>query len=92
MNTLKFGHSDLQVSQLCLGCMTYGEPERGNHPWTLPEVSSRPLIRQALDAGINFLIPLIVIQMAAVKRLSAARCVTMRDVKRWWLPPKSSSQ
>ncbi|QTO53404.1 aldo/keto reductase [Duffyella gerundensis] len=54
MNTLKFGHSDLQVSQLCLGCMTYGEPERGNHPWTLPEVSSRPLIRQALDAGINF--------------------------------------
>ncbi|WP_439212723.1 aldo/keto reductase [Duffyella gerundensis] len=54
MNTLKFGHSDLQVSQLCLGCMTYGEPERGNHPWTLPEASSRPLIRQALDAGINF--------------------------------------
>jgi aryl-alcohol dehydrogenase-like predicted oxidoreductase len=54
MNTLKFGYSDLQVSQLCLGCMTYGEPERGNHPWTLPEASSRPLIRQALDAGINF--------------------------------------
>ena len=54
MNTLKFGHSDLQVSQLCLGCMTYGEPGRGNHPWTLPEASSRPLIRQALDAGINF--------------------------------------
>lgn len=54
MNTLKFGHSDLQVSQLCLGCMTYGEPERGSHPWTLPEASSRPLIRQALDAGINF--------------------------------------
>lgn len=54
MNTLKFGRSDLQVSQLCLGCMTYGEPERGNHPWTLPEASSRPLIRQALDAGINF--------------------------------------
>jgi len=34
--------------------MTYGEPTRGNHAWTLPEASSRPLIQQALDAGINF--------------------------------------
>ncbi|MND50150.1 L-glyceraldehyde 3-phosphate reductase [compost metagenome] len=34
--------------------MTYGEPDRGNHAWTLPEESSRPLLKQALDAGINF--------------------------------------
>ena len=34
--------------------MTYGEPDRGRHAWTLPEESSRPLIRQALEAGINF--------------------------------------
>jgi len=34
--------------------MTYGAPTRGNHAWTLPEASSRPLIQQALDAGINF--------------------------------------
>jgi aryl-alcohol dehydrogenase-like predicted oxidoreductase len=34
--------------------MTYGVPERGTHPWTLGEDASRPLIRQALDAGINF--------------------------------------
>src|SRR6266851_2457129 len=42
------------VSVLCLGCMTYGVPERGDHPWTLPEEQSRPLIRQAVEAGINF--------------------------------------
>jgi len=54
MKTIQLGNTDLQVSRLCLGCMTYGEPTRGNHAWTLPEESSRPLIRQALDAGINF--------------------------------------
>jgi aryl-alcohol dehydrogenase-like predicted oxidoreductase len=34
--------------------MTFGVPERGDHPWTLPEQQSRPLIRKALDAGINY--------------------------------------
>lgn len=54
MKLIQLGTTDLQVSRLCLGCMTYGEPTRGNHAWTLPEASSRPLIQQALDAGINF--------------------------------------
>ncbi|MFU9138382.1 aldo/keto reductase [Erwinia tasmaniensis] len=54
MKTIQLGNTDLTVSRLCLGCMTYGEPDRGRHAWTLPEESSRPLIRQALDAGINF--------------------------------------
>ena len=54
MKTLPLGNTDLTVSRLCLGCMTYGEPQRGRHAWTLPEESSRPLIKQALDAGINF--------------------------------------
>jgi len=54
MKMIQLGTTDLQVSRLCLGCMTYGEPTRGNHAWTLPEASSRPLIQQALDAGINF--------------------------------------
>ncbi|BAN99670.1 NAD(P)H-dependent xylose reductase [Plautia stali symbiont] len=49
MKTVRLGQTDLQVSRLCLGCMTYGDPLRGN-----PEESSRPLIKQALDAGINF--------------------------------------
>jgi len=54
MKTTQLGNTDLQVSRLCLGCMTFGEPERGRHAWTLPEASSRPLIQQALEAGINF--------------------------------------
>ena len=54
MKTVRLGQTDLQVSRLCLGCMTYGDPMRGNHAWTLPKESSRPLIKQALDAGINF--------------------------------------
>lgn len=51
-NTL--GNTDLRVSRLCLGCMTFGEPSRGNHAWTLPEESSRPIIKRALEGGINF--------------------------------------
>lgn len=54
MKTTKLGTTDLTVSRLCLGCMTFGEPDRGRHAWTLPEESSRPLIKQALEAGINF--------------------------------------
>ena len=51
-NTL--GKTDLKVSRLCLGCMTFGEPDRGKHAWTLPEESSRPIIKRALEGGINF--------------------------------------
>lgn len=54
MQYTHFGSTGLKVSRLCLGCMTYGEPSRGKHAWTLPEESSRPLIQQAIDAGINF--------------------------------------
>ena len=54
MQFTQLGTTGLKVSRLCLGCMTYGEPSRGKHAWTLPEESSRPLIKQALDAGINF--------------------------------------
>ena len=55
MKYVKFGSTGMDVSALCLGCMTYGAPDRGSHPWTLDEETSRPLIRQALEAGINFL-------------------------------------
>ncbi|WP_428324938.1 aldo/keto reductase, partial [Pantoea ananatis] len=54
MKTIQLANTDLTVSRLCLGCMTFGEPDRGKHAWTLPEESSRPLIQQALEAGINF--------------------------------------
>ncbi len=54
MDYVRLGRTGLKVSRLCLGCMTYGEPNRGNHEWTLGEEESRPFIRQALEAGINF--------------------------------------
>ena len=54
MEFIRFGNTGLKVSRLCLGCMTYGEPERGQHPWTLGEEQSRPLLQHAVEAGINF--------------------------------------
>ncbi|MER5791342.1 aldo/keto reductase [Streptomyces sp. NPDC001980] len=54
MEYVKLGRTGLDVSRICLGCMTYGLPDRGTHEWTLDEEATRPLIRQALDAGINF--------------------------------------
>jgi 1-deoxyxylulose-5-phosphate synthase len=54
MDDVKFGKTGLGVSRLCIGCMTYGIPDRGPHPWTLDEEKSRPLIKQALELGINF--------------------------------------
>jgi aryl-alcohol dehydrogenase-like predicted oxidoreductase len=50
----KLGRTGLDVSRLCLGCMTFGVPDRGAHAWTLDEDKSRPIIRQAVEAGINF--------------------------------------
>jgi aryl-alcohol dehydrogenase-like predicted oxidoreductase len=54
MDYVNLGRTGLKVSRLCLGCMTYGEPDRGNHPWTLGEEQSRPFIQRALELGINF--------------------------------------
>jgi aryl-alcohol dehydrogenase-like predicted oxidoreductase len=54
MDYEKLGNTGLDVSRLCLGCMTFGDPGRGNHEWTLDEEKSRPIIRQAVEAGINF--------------------------------------
>ena len=54
MEYTKLGSTGLDVSRLCLGCMTYGVPDRGNHAWTLDEDTSRPILRKAIETGINF--------------------------------------
>ena len=54
MRYTKLGNADLTVSRVCLGCMGFGDPARGQHTWTLDEEHSRAVIRQALEAGINF--------------------------------------
>jgi aryl-alcohol dehydrogenase (NADP+) len=55
MRYRKLGNTGLEISVVTLGCMSFGAPDRGNHSWTLDEDASRPLIRQALEAGINIL-------------------------------------
>jgi aryl-alcohol dehydrogenase-like predicted oxidoreductase len=54
MQYRKLGRTGLDISRIALGCMSYGDPGAGNHEWTLDEETSRPFIKQALDAGINF--------------------------------------
>jgi aryl-alcohol dehydrogenase-like predicted oxidoreductase len=54
MDYVKLGNTGLEVSRICIGCMSFGVPKRGTHTWTLPEEESRAIIKQALEAGINF--------------------------------------
>src|SRR6202048_3966319 len=54
MEYTKLGRTGLDVSRICLGCMSYGGGNLGNHAWSRPEEESRPFIKKALEAGINF--------------------------------------
>jgi len=54
MQYTKFGNTGLEVSRLALGCMSFGVPERGMAPWSLPEKDSEEIIRKAIDLGINY--------------------------------------
>ena len=54
MQYVRLGDTGLQVSRICLGCMSYGEPGRGGHEWSLGEEDARPFFRRAIEAGINF--------------------------------------
>ena len=54
MKYTKLGNSDLTVSRICLGCMGFGDPQKGQHSWTLDEERSREIIKRALELGVNF--------------------------------------
>ena len=54
MKYTKLGQSDLTVSRICMGCMGFGNPEQGQHSWTLDEDHSREIIRRGLELGVNF--------------------------------------
>jgi aryl-alcohol dehydrogenase-like predicted oxidoreductase len=54
MDYTKLGNTGMDVSRICLGCMGFGDPTRWIHTWVLDEDESRPIIRKALDLGINF--------------------------------------
>jgi aryl-alcohol dehydrogenase-like predicted oxidoreductase len=51
---VNLGKTGLKVSRICLGCMSYGDPTRGNHSWVLKEGESIPFYKKALELGINF--------------------------------------
>jgi aryl-alcohol dehydrogenase-like predicted oxidoreductase len=54
MEYVKLGNTGVDVSRICLGCMSFGIGERGDFPWALNEERSRPMIKRALELGINF--------------------------------------
>lgn len=54
MEYVKLGNTGLDVSPLCLGCMSFGDAQKWTHPWVLNEENSRPIIKRALELGINF--------------------------------------
>jgi 1-deoxyxylulose-5-phosphate synthase len=54
MKYTKLGTTGVDVSKICLGCMSYGVPDQGTHLWTLGEEESRPFIKRAVEEGINF--------------------------------------
>src|ERR1700727_380224 len=54
MEYVRLGKSGLKVSRICLGCMSYGNPENGPQAWSLNEEQSRPFLKRALELGINF--------------------------------------
>src|SRR5882757_1140617 len=54
MEYVKLGRTGLDVSRICLGCMSYGAADSGNHAWSLAEEEARPFIKGALEGGINF--------------------------------------
>src|SRR4029078_10668852 len=54
MEYTRLGNTGMEVSRICLGCMGFGDAQRWVHKWVLDEDNSRPIIRKALDLGINF--------------------------------------
>lgn len=54
MKFTKLGNSDLKVSRICMGCMGFGDPTRGQHSWTIDEEHSREIIKHGLELGVNF--------------------------------------
>jgi aryl-alcohol dehydrogenase (NADP+) len=83
MKYVRFGSTGLEVSRLVLGCMSFGDPNRGSHPWSLDEESSRPLIRQAVEAGINFFDTANVYSAVAARRSSAAPSAILVAATSW---------
>ena len=77
MEYVKLGRSGLEVSRLCLGCMSYGNPTVDTQPWSLSERDSLPFFKQAIELGINFF------DTANVYSLGASEEITGRALKEY---------
>jgi aryl-alcohol dehydrogenase-like predicted oxidoreductase len=75
METTRLGQTGLEVSRICLGCMSFGESGQGAHAWTLGEDDSRAIIKRALEAGITFF------DTANVYSLGSSEEITGRALK-----------
>lgn len=53
MRYTRLGSTGLEVSVVSLGCMSWGDPGRGWHPWILDEDAARPIVRAAYEAGVT---------------------------------------
>ena len=54
MRYTKLGSTDLTVSRVCMGCMGFGDPDRGQHSWTVDEEHTRVIVRRGLELGVSF--------------------------------------
>ncbi len=54
MKYVKLGNSDLSVSRICLGCMGFGDPQNGQHSWTVGREKTEEIVKHAVEQGINF--------------------------------------
>ena len=75
MEYVKFGNTGMDVSRICLGCMSFGDPDTWLHKWALKEEESRPIIKRALELGINF--------FDTAKKSSDARSKTLPSGMKW---------
>jgi len=82
MDYVKLDRTGLEVSRICLGCMSYGSADSGNHTWSLGEEEARPFIKRALEAASISSTPRTVIRSAAATRSLAGRSATSRTATR----------
>jgi aryl-alcohol dehydrogenase-like predicted oxidoreductase len=75
MEMTRLGATGLEVSRICLGCMSFGNSGQGSHTWTLGEEDSRAIVKRALEAGINFF------DTANVYSLGSSEEITGRALK-----------
>lgn len=83
MEYTKLGNTGLEVSKLCLGCMSFGDASLGFHSgWLLDEEKSRVIIKKALDLGVNFFIQLMFTGKELAKNILGVPFVILQTVMR----------